>query len=195
MHCIHVTEIISYVIKCTGIDSDINQYNCKDDDMRLLKTLLVALPVALAAHIASAQESKNVVVYNSITGTEMARLVQEAGYRATLSKDSDGEPTIASADSGLDFNIYFYTCDKVTKDNCKTIMFVRGIDLKNGTNLSTINDWNSDSLYGASWLDDENDPYYGLTINFVGGITKEHLVEQISVFTRNMRRFEKAVNP
>lgn len=163
--------------------------------MKLLKTLSFALPAALLAHIAFAQESKNVVVYNSMTGTEMVRLMQEAGYRAILSKDSDGEPTIASADSGLDFNVYFYVCDKVTKDNCKTIMFVRGIDLKNGTTLSTINDWNADSLHGSAWLDDENDPYYGLSLSFLGGITKEHLIEQISLFTRNMRRFEKAVNP
>ena len=150
--------------------------------------MLLVSSVALAQ-----QPSSSGVIYTSITAAEVAKVMQQKGFRAEISTDKDGDPTIASADSGLKFDVYFYNCDKQAVKSCKVLQFVRGVDLADGASMQVINDWNSDRLYGTAWLDDENDPYLGITLTLVGGVTQEHLVETLSIFTTNMARFNKSL--
>jgi hypothetical protein len=148
----------------------------------------------LVSSVALAQQTNNSgVIYTSITAAEVAKVMQQKGFRAEISTDKDGDPTIASADSGLKFDVYFYNCDKQAVKSCKVVQFVRGVDLDNGTSMKVINDWNSDRLYGTAWLDDENDPYLGITLTFAGGVTEEHLAETLLIFTTNMGRFNKSL--
>lgn len=153
--------------------------------------------IFMVSSLALAQQPNNNTnnngIITSITAAELAKIMQEKGFRAEISTDKDGDPTIASADSGLKFDVYFYDCDKQATKSCKVLQFVRGVDLDNGSTMKIINDWNSDRLYGTAWLDDENDPYFGVTLSLVGGITQDHLVETLSIFTRNMARFDKTL--
>jgi len=150
--------------------------------------MLLVSSVALAQ-----QPSSSGVIYTSITAAEVAKVMQQKGFRAEISTDKDGDPTIASADSGLKFDVYFYNCDKQAVKSCKVLQFVRGVDLADGTSMQVINDWNSDRLYGTAWLDEENDPYLGITLTLAGGVTQEHLAETLLIFTTNMGRFDKTL--
>lgn len=57
----------------------------------------------LVSSLALAQQpSSSGVIYTSITAVELAKIMQQKGFRAEISTDKDGDPTIASAELGLE---------------------------------------------------------------------------------------------
>ena len=56
--------------------------------------------------------------------SSLVRVMQNAGYRAELTKDNSGDPMIKSSASGADFAILFYGCK--SNRNCTTIQFFAG---------------------------------------------------------------------
>lgn len=77
--------------------------------------LSVALVIPCAAF---ASDEK---LHDGLTGDQLLNLLQERGYRATLSADSGGDPQISSATNGTKYFIYFYGCDKAIPRICKSI--------------------------------------------------------------------------
>ncbi|NNC64669.1 MAG: YbjN domain-containing protein [Gammaproteobacteria bacterium] len=94
--------------------------------------------------------------YRGLTGENLQAVLQEAGYRAELTEDSVGDPLIRTGLDGSNVNIWFYNCVDGTWNN---IRFIVGLDLRNGTTLEKVNDFNEGWIIATATMDDENDPW------------------------------------
>jgi len=83
--------------------------------------------------------------------------VQRAGYRATILRDTVGDPKIQSAAAGSRFSILFYGCTDHKK--CQSIEFTVGYITKTKPTVEKINEWNRSKRFGKAYIDDEKDPH------------------------------------
>lgn len=119
----------------------------------------------------------------------IAKAMQNLGYRATLEKDSEGDPIIRSAATGTNFSVWFYGCDDDNGD-CTGINFSTGFDLEDGATMETINTWNRDRLVGYSYLDDESDPYLQFFVVTNGGISQDALASILARWETSVADFK-----
>jgi hypothetical protein len=108
--------------------------------------------------------SPTVALSQSLSATEPTSIVdalQDAGYRATLTTDSGGDPKIKSSTDGTNFSIYFYGCRD--NQNCRDLQFVVAFDTTDSRSASLMNAWNSEKVAGTAYIDDEGDPYLTMT--------------------------------
>lgn len=90
-----------------------------------MRRLLIALAAAivLPAAPAFAIVTSAPVPAAGITLREMAQLMTQRGWPATISKDSSGNTVIASRVDGINFDVYLYEC---TIDRCTDVQFTTG---------------------------------------------------------------------
>ncbi|MEC9342586.1 MAG: YbjN domain-containing protein [Pseudomonadota bacterium] len=110
--------------------------------------LLIA-PV-LAPATAGAQE---IVARDPLT---VVNAMQNLGYRAELSTDSQGDPLITSAASGYRFVVFFYGCTDGAE--CQNLQFNASFDMEGQVDLKLINEWNAKFRFTKAFADDEGDP-------------------------------------
>lgn len=153
-----------------------------------MKTSIFALVLAatLASGAAQAQAQEQELDKNGMTGPEVVEWLQKAGYKAELSKDSDGDPLIKSATGGQNFNVYFYDC---ANTRCKALQFSAGFDLKTPLSLDKSNEWNRENRYLKAYLDDEGDPYVQYDVNVNAGRTYSGLSDDFKVWTDMLSDF------
>lgn len=114
-------------------------------------------------------------VYYTVTGEDVAGVLQEAGYRAEITTDNVGDPMILSHAEGTEYSILFYGCSDGPPAACRSLMFRVGFDLEEGMQPGGVNAWNRENRFGKAWLDTEDDPFLEMDINVEGGITAEGL--------------------
>ncbi len=148
--------------------------------MFLLATVMSAWTPASTAAPAEAP------VYSEISGPELQSILQDLGYRAELGEDSVGDPKIRTSMNGFTVNIYTYNCNS---GHCQNIQFRVGLDLRDGTTLERVNEYNSTKIYGTAWMDDENDPWLDLLHNVADGVTAENLKYTVERFEQATQTF------
>lgn len=126
---------------------------------------------------------------SGITGAEMVRVLQDAGYKASLDKASDGDPRIVTKMSGVNVYVYFYDCKK---DRCGSLQFTVGMDLEQGSTLEAMNRFNAEYRYGRAYLDDEMDPFLRFDFEVLHTARTEHIVSQIDIWEDVLNAFLKA---
>lgn len=130
-----------------------------------------------------------------VTSTNPASLVsalQDAGYRAELTKDSLGDPKIDSASGGVNFSLVFYGC--ADNRDCSSIQFHAGFSMRKTVSLSDMNDWNKSNRFGCAWLDDEGDPHVKFDVNMdEGGISERLFEDTLDLWTRVLSDFVGAI--
>ena len=131
------------------------------------------------------------ILYEDMTGEEMAALLRDWGHRADLKTDTDGDPRISSTIDGINFDILFYGC---SNDHCSSIKFSAGFDLNDGISAAEINDWNRNRRFGRSYIDNENDPFIQFDINFEGGISIDSLRAAFATWTELLDAFKEHIN-
>jgi len=120
------------------------------------------------------------------------KALQDAGYRATLSKDNGGDPLIKSGAAGVDFSVLFYNCTE-NKD-CKTIQFYAGF-VKKGLTLETMNKWNTNHRFARAYLDDEKDPRIEMDLDLDnGGMSAALFKANIATWESLLGDFQKAID-
>ena len=119
-------------------------------------------------------------------------LMQQAGYRAALGVDNIGDPKIDSSAAGVDFTIYFYGCTNAV--NCQSLQFSSGFDMAKGTSFQAMNDWNSTQRFGYAYLDSESDPFVNMDVNVAFGVSRENLLESISLWEQVLSNFQAHIN-
>lgn len=142
-------------------------------------SVLVAGGIVLGAGSALADN----VVYAGMTGAQVADKLRDAGYKAELLTDKEGDPLIRSAASGAKFLIYFYGCDKAAERVCKSLQFLSVWD-RDGASAETVNAFNAEYRVGKLWLDGDD-----MVVAFetdVDGVTATHL-------SRVLRRWESVL--
>jgi hypothetical protein len=120
------------------------------------------------------------------TVQEIARVLQDKGYKAEIGKDRDGDPTIRSASDGGNFQLLFYGCKA---GRCSSIQFHAAYDLADGMSLQKINDWNRRKRFGRAFLDEVNDPFVQMDVDLEHGSTTESVANNLDTWVQVFREF------
>jgi hypothetical protein len=139
---------------------------------------------ALAAAAILAATSVSARSVSAAYPQSVADALQDNGYRAELSTDSEGDPMIISHASGARFAIFFYGCEN--NRDCKDMSFTASFAVDDTITLGSLNSWNSTKLMGRAYLDDDNDP---VVMHFVAGVD----AMPAPTFKRLMDRWEIAL--
>jgi Putative bacterial sensory transduction regulator len=119
-------------------------------------------------------------------------LLQQAGYRASLTEDNVGDPMIESSAAGVDFSIYFYGCTNAK--NCQSLQFSSGYDLERGTSFQAMNDWNSTQRFGYAYLDNESDPFVNMDVNMAYGISTDGFFDTLAIWEQVLSDFHTHID-
>jgi hypothetical protein len=122
-----------------------------------------------------------------VGGEQLADLLAEAGYRATVGRDGEGDPMVSSSAAGANFSIYMYGCED---ESCNSLQFIAGFDLADGIALQRINAWNRDKRYGSAYLDDEDDPWLQMDLDLEGGSSTGQLTEYVELWDTLLGQFQ-----
>lgn len=142
-------------------------------------TMMFAVPAT--AQVVTASDPRSVM-----------SALQDLGYRAELTTDSDGDPKIRSAIDGTNYSIYFYGCRDNT--DCRWIQFSTGWDLSKGTTLQAMNEWNRTKLFGEATLDSENDPHLSYFFTLDGGMSRPIFDDTVDWWGVAIREFKDYIN-
>lgn len=70
----------------------------------------------------------------------VVKALQDAGYKAKLTADREGDPMVSSAAAGYDFDVLFYGCEN--KKRCDSIQFYLGFSKGEENTPAYANKWN-----------------------------------------------------
>lgn len=154
----------------------------------MLKKLMIgaAFASSLVAGVARADEVR------SDDPSSLVRALQDAGYRAELTKDNSGDPMIRSSGSGTDFSILFYGCR--SNRNCTTVQLFAGFKDPDNGSLSALNKWNSENRFGRAYQADSGSARLESDLNLdMGGMSAALFKDNIEVFVALADRYRKYV--
>ena len=146
----------------------------------VLLAAALAWPATAAAAIASTA---------GVSGAEVVKVLQDAGYRAQLDKDDDGDPRIVTRMSGATVHVVFYDC---AQDRCGSLQLAVALDLERGFTLEGINRFNSQYRYVRAYLDDEMDPYLQFDFEVLHTSSSEHIASQVDLWEDVLGKFLQA---
>ena len=117
--------------------------------------------------------------------------LQNAGYKAELSKDGTGDPLIKSSSGGSSFAVFFFGCTKNV--DCATIQFFAGYTDKKVT-LSQMNDWNSKKRFGRAYVADSGAARIEMDVDLDdGGVSAKLFEDNVEFWVVTMSAFEKHI--
>jgi Putative bacterial sensory transduction regulator len=152
----------------------------------VIRDLLFATAAATAfgasaqAQMVSAKDPQSVV-----------SALQNAGYKAELSKDGTGDPLIRSSSGGRSFAIFFFGCTKNV--DCATIQFFAGYTDRKVT-LNQMNDWNSKKRFGRAYVSDSGTARVEMDVDLDdGGISAKLFEDNVEFWVVTMSGFEKHI--
>lgn len=143
--------------------------------------------LSLAPGVAHAQDMVSAASPESI-----ADVIRELGFQARMDKDGTGDPLIRSSANGVQFQIEFYGC--TDNAQCESLRFYAGYDLREGTTLDVVNEWNKDKRFLSAYLDEEDDPYLQMDINTEGGISRVAFASSFEMWQSLKSEFEGRIN-
>lgn len=114
-----------------------------------------------------------------ITGPELVAILQEAGYKARLDKDEDGDPRVHTAMGGVNASVYFYDCEK---DRCGSLQFLVGLGLEQGSTPAVVGRYNRDYRYASAYLDEESDPFLKFDFEVLHTRHAAHIASQLDIW-------------
>lgn len=139
-----------------------------------------------AALLAAGAVQASPLTDGGATAQEIAKVLQDKGYKAQIGEDQDGDPTISSAADGSNFQVYFFGCKA---GRCNSIQFHAAYDLANGMALERINTWNRTKRFGRAFLDDVQDPFVQMDVDLEHGSTTESVSNNLDTWLQVQRAF------
>ncbi len=136
-------------------------------------TTVATPPVATS----SVESTVNVTAANP---ESVKSALQDAGYKAELKKEEDGDPYIESRFSGVKTIIIFFGCSE--GKNCTTVQFYSGFsEAKNAQDK--MNEWNKTRRFTRAYIDKDGDPVLEMDIDLdTGGISQNLFKEYLSTW-------------
>ena len=149
--------------------------------LRILAGLIaLSFSGAAQAQIVSATSPQGVVA-----------ALQNAGYKATLTKDETGDPLISSASGGSNFSVFFFGCTKNV--DCRTVQFFAGYNDRKIT-LSMMNDWNAKKRFARAYLSDKGSARIEMDLDLDdGGMSAKLFEDNLEFWVAIMGAFEKHI--
>jgi len=153
----------------------------------LNKSLVAGILLTLAPLGANAQ-----ALVDATDPDVLAALIQDLGFKATVTKDNVGDPMIKSAANGYDYNIFFYDCTDGA--NCQAVQFSASFDMQDGMSLTRTQDFNRDKRWVKVYLDDQSDPRLEMDYNLRGGVSVENFNDTLDWWNIEMDAFIQYIN-
>ncbi len=157
--------------------------------MNMTRCALVAALLASGLALPRAASAQEQV--SAADPETLAAVIRDLGFQARLDTDNTGDPVIRSSANGGDFQIEFYGC--TGNRECKTLRFYAGYDLRDGTSLDVVNQWNTDKRFASAYLDEEDDPFLQMDINTEGGISRVSLETSFEIWQSLKGQFESHI--
>lgn len=148
----------------------------------VLLAMALAWPATAAAAVARPE---------GVSGAEVVKVLQDAGYRAQLDRDDDGDPRVVTKMSGATVHVVFYDC---AQDRCGSLQLVVALDLEQGFTLEGVNRFNSQYRYVRAYLDDEMDPFLQFDFEVLHTSPSEHITSQIALWEDVLGKFLQATS-
>ncbi|HVW92230.1 MAG TPA: YbjN domain-containing protein [Devosia sp.] len=123
---------------------------------------------------------------------DIAKWLQDAGYKAEVQTAKDGSKSVYSAADGTGFYVDFYDCKN--GPNCASIQFSVGFDTKGQFNATKMNDWNSNNRWVRAYVDEKDDPWLDMDVDLSPGGTWEGLTDEFAVWRDMLVSFKKFIN-
>lgn len=139
-----------------------------------------ALAAVAAASISSAgMAADRVVDVTSVSG--VAALLREAGYKAEIKKDKDGDGYIESGVNGSGFQLIFYGC---TDDKgCNSFEFYSWFKKEPFFSTDMTNEWNTKKRFLKIAIDSDGDVAEYLYVSALGGMTYDNFKDYIDWYS------------
>jgi hypothetical protein len=154
--------------------------------MRWLKSvgalLLVVVPVSLARATALPD--------GGVTASEVASVLQGKGYKAEINADKSGDLLVGSASGGVNFSVYFYTCNHTPR--CTSIQFSAGFQ-KPGITDEQLEKWNRTTRFGKAYFDTDHDPRVEMDVDVEHGATTEAIANDLDRWVSVLAEFVKYI--
>ena len=147
---------------------------------------------APAAPAASSSGGYSDLPSAGLSADDVAKWLQDAGYKATVKTNTDGSKSVSSATDGTNFSVDMYDCHD--KPTCTAIQFSVGFDTKGAWTAAKMNDYTSSKRWVRAYVDDKNDPWLEQDVDLIPGGTWEGLDDQFAVWRQMLGDFEKYIN-
>lgn len=141
--------------------------------MNYIPCLTVAVAALLVSTAASATCPANTVCASD-PETVVAALTT-AGYKAKLSKDKTGDPTIESAASGYEFSVFFYGCTE--GEDCTSLQLQAGWTADDKHTASYANKWNLVKRFGQMSIKEDKSLSLSYDVAAGGGINTANFAD------------------
>jgi hypothetical protein len=107
----------------------------------------------------------------------IADAVREAGYKAKVDKDGEGDPKISSAANGFTYDIYFYGCDK--GKNCDAIQFITSFEKDSANTPALANKWNDVRRFSHASIDKDGSFVLRYDLTTIGGMNAKNFEDAL----------------
>ncbi|HEX8165694.1 MAG TPA: YbjN domain-containing protein [Beijerinckiaceae bacterium] len=154
--------------------------------MNRVRLALVSLAYLAASATAHAQTTQQEVIL-SVTPDEMAKILQDIGYRAEILKNNEGKRRIRTRIGGWNVTLNFYSCDD--KENCKSIGVRSFFENEKKRSAQWANEWNREKRFTKVYIDKDNDVNIEYDFLFRDGVTKGNIRAYFDVYEDQLKDF------
>ncbi|WP_395394747.1 YbjN domain-containing protein [Novosphingobium sp. BL-8A] len=160
---------------------------------KITATLVMAFGLAAAGSAQAAPVAEDAKAETPMVTAKspdsIVKALQDAGYRAQLSKDSTGDPLIKSASSGSNFSITFYGCTDGA--DCSSVQFYAGWTEATHCSLETMNTFAQKYRFVTPLVDDDKDCVIQYDLNLdEGGMSQALFLDTLEFWTDTMSTFK-----
>lgn len=139
--------------------------------------VLSLLAVALAK-----PPPKGPPVWESVTAEQIAKALQDAGYRAEISRTDNGQLLVKTSMAGQGVHLLAYDCETVEVERCKSVQILWGAPDEWNTPLELFNDWNTRKRYTQALRTPTGVLQLSMDMQFIGGATVPNLSAYLRSF-------------
>ncbi len=118
--------------------------------------------------------------------------MRDAGLKAVLTTDDDGDPKIDCSTGEVNFGVYFYGCEE-NGTRCQHIQLSAGFDLVKGIGAAVMNDWNRTYAFGRAHIDGQGDPFLQHYIVAVDGMSRENFNRMLDMWRETLGDFTRHI--
>lgn len=130
--------------------------------------------------------------YDTLSGDDMVRLLQDAGYKAELTEDDSGDPKVKTKMGGLNTSIYFYGCQGPKgKKECNTFQFFAGFGQQITAEKAV--EWNAKKRFARCYTANDGNARVEYDVSVAGGVNKEFVTRSFDRWETILGEFTKFI--
>lgn len=133
------------------------------------------MSIWISALLLAATPATDETLVDLSTLPNIAAALQDAGYRAEVKKDKDGDYIVSSI-NGSEFTVWPVDCDK---GPCSSIDLVSRYKAEPLFTPALANEWNSNNRFLTATIDDKGQLVEWSYLDPVGKLTRKNFIDQI----------------